>query len=71
VLTGAVAGGAPPEEVPLAEVLPGEAVLAEAVLAGVPWVLAGVHPLAVIAATAQAAVARSMLRLIVISSSAV
>jgi hypothetical protein len=66
VLTGAVAGGAPPEEV-----LPGEAVLAEAVLAGVPWVLAGVHPLAVIAATAQAAVARSMLRLIVISSSAV
>jgi hypothetical protein len=69
VLTGAVAGGAPPEAVP-----PAEAVLPEAVLAGVPCVLAVVHPLAVIAvtaATAQAAVARSVLRLIVISSSAV
>jgi hypothetical protein len=74
VLTGAVAGDAPSEEMPLAAVLPGEAALAEAVLAGVPCVLAVVHPLAVIAVTAasaQATVARSVVRLIVISLSAV
>jgi hypothetical protein len=66
VLTGAVADGAPPEEGPPDEVPP-----AEAVLAGVPCMLAVVHPLAVTAVTAQAAVARSILRLIVISLPAV